>query len=278
MKKACTILFVLLASFITLSHDYWFKADLFILTSGDILKLHLLVGDDLEVELERSFQPHKTLSFDLYTDSGRENLLASDIDTLIPVLTRKVNFDGLGLVSMERDFSYIELTPDDFRNYLEHEFIQDDEKIIAELGNREMERERYARSIKALIKAGERNYCTQKLYKKVLGHNLEIILLNNPYELEDGDQIVVQLLRKGEPLAGKKVMALNKTDKFIEHIQVTDREGKVTFTLDNHGMWVIRSLNLYPCQNCEEVDWESYWASYSFQLVRRLQSSDEYLQ
>jgi hypothetical protein len=29
-------------------------------------------------------------------------------------------------------------------------------------------------------------------------------------------------------------------------------------------MWLIRSVYLRPCKGCKDVDWESYWAAYSF--------------
>ena len=46
----------------------------------------------------------------------------------------------------------------------------------------------------------------------------------------------------------------------------TDARGIARFKLEAEGLWLIRLVHLLPCQECPDVDWESYWASYTFEL------------
>ena len=44
----------------------------------------------------------------------------------------------------------------------------------------------------------------------------------------------------------------------------TDTRGVVRFKLAQSGMWLVRAVYLRPCKGCKDVDWESFWAAYSF--------------
>ncbi len=268
MQKIARIL-IPICLFLTLSaHDYWLEAENYLLKKGETLVLHLLVGGDLDPEIERPLQKEQTLSFQLHTAQGSKDLLASQADSTFPVLKQKVDFEGLGLISMERDFSLISLHDTAFHNYLLHEYLIGVIEQRKKIGHRTEEKERYARAIKALVKSGSNATQGKDLYKKRLGQKLEIILLQNPYELKAGDIIEAQLFYDQQPLTNKPIMALHKDPqgKFSELITYTDEEGKAIFRLKESGFWLIRSLHLYPCENCGEVNWESYWASYSFVL------------
>ena len=59
------------------------------------------------------------------------------------------------------------------------------------------------------------------LYKKVLGHKVELILLQNPFKLKSGESIEVQVLDRGKPLANKMIKALNGDGKKLLSQQKT---------------------------------------------------------
>ncbi len=247
-----------------MSHDYWFEARPFILDPGDTLDLHLLVGDDGHVELERALEKKMTPSFLLVSARGETDLLEEGRDGTRPVLRCVLDRPGLWLVVMERDFSRITLTRQAFMDYLEHEEIADDRRLLQHMGDRAQQRERYARSVKTLVRVrgGENG---TPLYRHVFGHPYELILLDNPYALRGGGTLRVQVLRHGRPAPGKKVMAQHLPESdFRELIAVSDTSGRVTFHLPQGGEWLVRSLDLYPCRGCDTIDWESHWASFSF--------------
>lgn len=264
MKRFLIILFILNQLY---SHDYWLHPRKFILSKGDTLVVHLFVGDKLNREIEREFQKNMTRRFELITDERRFNLIDESKDGEVPVLTKKVDFEGLGLILMERDFAYIELKPEEFSEYLEHENLDDVKKIWEKTGKRKVEKERYSRFLKSLIVSGS-NF-KGEVYKKVFGLKLEIVLLKNPYELSVGDSIEAKILFDGKPLPDKIVMIYNqdlKEGKFTEQKVKTDKDGIVKFKLTSDGFWLIRLVHLLPCNGCKDVNWESFWASFSFEI------------
>ena len=45
----------------------------------------------------------------------------------------------------------------------------------------------------------------------------------------------------------------------------TDSQGVTQFKLERDGLWLIRLVHLIP-SSVDYSDWESYWASYTFEL------------
>jgi hypothetical protein len=262
-----TVLLFALALLLT-SHDYWFSAEKYILKKGDTLTLHLLVGDDLTAEEERVTQRYKTTKFRLHTAGGVENLLPALPDSTLPVLRKKMTFTGLGLISMERNFSKIALPDSQFHRYLIHEYLIDALDAREKPGRKHAtERERYARGLKALVQVGTPS-TTDRTFAKRLGHRLELVPSQNPYLLKPGAQLEARLFFEGKPRAKKVVMALHKEldGKFTELITYTDEEGFARFKLPYRGQWVLRTVHLRPCEGCSDADWESFWTALSFAI------------
>ncbi len=46
----------------------------------------------------------------------------------------------------------------------------------------------------------------------------------------------------------------------------TDAEGMVTVQLDKPGVWMIKAVNIQPIIGDPKALWQSYWASYVFDL------------
>ncbi len=108
----------------------------------------------------------------------------------------------------------------------------------------------------------------------MVGQRLEILLLQNPYLLDPGDDIEVQVLFDGEPLHDKLVKAFHKTGRGVvtKSKARTNQDGIARFRLDEAGPWLIRLVHMLPCAELADLDceedayWESHWASYSFAL------------
>ena len=187
-----------------------------------------------------------------------------------PVLTRSLDFEGTALLTMEHDFFLTALSNEEFLEYLEHEEF--DEKMLLDgMGQRPKQRERFARAFKCLIQVGEKT--NGDVYSQVLGQKIEIVLQQNPYLLDPGDTLDVKVLFEGKPLADKLVKAFNKNSagEISESKARTNAKGFAQFTLDKPGIWMLRFVQLRPCVerssgDCEGIDWESYWTSYTFEL------------
>lgn len=257
-------------------HDIWLLPEQFILSKGDVIIVHQLAGSELDVEMELPVLRTMTPSFSLITSDGSIDLLNElpDIRTqpeVKPVLQRKVDIEGLVLLTMEHAFIHTEFPNEKFSEYLEHEGAET-KTFHDHMERRSSQRERYARTLKSLIHVGET--AEGDLYKQAIGQKLEILLLQNPYLMEPGDSLQVQILFEGKTLTDKRVTALHGDGKQLVSMSTmhTNSEGIAEFTLDRAGFWLIRMVHLLPCSerheqgDCSYVDWESYWTSYSFQL------------
>ena len=273
--RVIVVALFLLPVHVVYPHDVWLLPEQFILSKGDIIIVHQLAGSELDVEVELPVLRRMTPSFSLVTSDGSVDLLIElpDIRTqteVKPVLQRQVDIEGLVLLTMEHAFIHTEFPNEEFLEYLEHEGAET-ETFHDHIERRSSQRERYARTLKSLIRVGET--AEGDLYKQVIGQKLEILLLQNPYLMDPGDDLQVQILFEGKTLADKLVTAFHGDGKQLVSTSTvhTDAQGVAEFTLDRAGFWLIRLVHLLPCserheEDCSYVDWESYWTSYSFQL------------
>ncbi|CUU05753.1 Uncharacterized conserved protein, contains GH25 family domain [Candidatus Kryptobacter tengchongensis] len=263
MKKFLVFLFVFNLVY---SHDYWLHPKKFVLSKEDTLTIHLYVGDKLNIEIEREFQKDMTEKFEIITNDTIINLLPRLQDKSLPVLSEKFELEGLALVAMDRGWAYIELSQKDFEEYIRHEGIENIK--ISKSVKKKVERERYRRYIKSLIMFGDK--VEGEIYKKVLNQRLEIILFKNPFSLKIGDEVEAQVLFEGKPLVNKTVMLYSLVQgKVFEQDVKTDKNGVAKFKINNSGFHLIRLVHLRRCEKCSDADWESFWASFSFEIPQR---------
>lgn len=264
MKKKITGFLFLCFLLGTLSaHEYIMIAHDFILKKGDLLELRLFVADGFNVEFERTLEKDMTKSFVLFSENGETNLLEEGADRDFPILQREIDFEGLGLICMERDYARITMLNEDFLDYLQHDNI---EHISIDQETKTEQTERYSRYIKSLIQSDKK--VQDDLYKKQVGHIFEIVFLNNPYEAKVGDELQIQVFFEGKPLTNKVMTARNRIGSLNPIVQYarTDLEGKCKFFLEREGDWVVHATHMIPCPDPSDSDWESFWTSFSFGL------------
>ncbi len=127
-------------------------------------------------------------------------------------------------------------------------------------------RERYRRCAKTWLagKASERATTP-------LGLPLEIVPLSAP----GADPTVrARVLWNGKPLAGALVKAWRATlgtdAASRDSIGVawsgrTDTRGEITLSMTQPGDWLLSTVHMVPCPDHSEADWESTWASLTFE-------------
>ena len=84
-----------------------------------------------------------------------------------------------------------------------------------------------------------------KLYSKVLGQDLELVLLTNPADVKPGSAVNVQVLLHGKPVPNATVGlthdAFSKEQDTYKFKAQTDAQGKATFTVDAPALWMLRT-------------------------------------
>ncbi len=398
------------------AHDIWLLPERLVLERGDTLVVHLQVGHEFQSELELPIQKELVTRFELITPHGTVDLLSELVDRTMPVLKRKVDFEGLALLVMEHGFTSIELSSAKFAEHLKHEQLKEMEEHRHKRGPRPRERERYARTLTCLVRVGKQlegrritdvdlrylkgmvdvktlvlndtqisddgllalvgltelkwldlsgtavtdaglvhlarltglrmldlgntqvtdaglarlthlrelqelrlngtqvtdvglahikglgnlqtldlgntrvtdagmagfagsdgvTILTDKRTEtharlpamRLLWSKLEIRPVQNPYLLASGDDLDVRILFDAEPLPDQLVWAHNtdSTRRVTTLKARTNANGVARFRLKQKGLWQIRLVHLIPCSEWDNVDWQSYWASYTFKL------------
>ena len=264
-----TVLLLFFLTSVVYSHDIWLLPDRFTLAKDDTLTVRQLAGSELEIEVELEFMRGTTRRFELMTSEESVNLLSEFPDAktqpvVKPVLKRKLDFDGLALLVMDHSFLYDKFSRKKFIEYLEEEGFEL-EKFQDQIGDKSTQVERWARTVKCLVQVGD--VTEGDLHKRKVGQKLEILLLQNPYQLSLGDELEVQVLFDDKPLEDQLVTAFNGDgeQRILTARSHTNAQGIARFNLDRKEFWLIRLVYLMPCPH-PKVDWESYWTSYSFEL------------
>ncbi len=174
-----------------------------------------------------------------------------------------MDFQGQALLAMDHDFFEDAFPQPEFLDHLEREEVSAG-ALRGELGM--LVRERYARSLKCLIRVGPGR--GGDVHRRRLGQRIEIVLLQNPHELDAGARLEAQVWFDGKPLSGQLVRAYRADSKGggDESRTRTDARGIAGFDLERPGVWLIRLVRIQPSPDPSLADWESYWASFCFEL------------
>lgn len=264
MKKLSLIFICLFFATSVFAHEYVLIAYQFLIKKGEMLELHLFVADGFNIQLERPFQKSITKKFELISENGKTDLLEISKDGTLPILTMKVNFTGLGLIHLERDYASNSLTNEKFKSYLKQDNI---ENIKIDDSTKTDQLERYTRYIKTLIQSNPK--LNDTIYKTLVDHNFEIILLQNPYDLEEGDWLQAKVFFMGKLLKNKVITARNRHGNESSSYQYskTDINGICSFKLERQGDWFLHATHMISSLDKKESDWESFWTTFSFGIV-----------
>lgn len=161
--------------------------------------------------------------------------------------------------------NYIELPAPKFEEYLAHESlvsISEWRKTNGEAGK--PGREIYSKYVKAILHTGT----SDVFVTKPVGQTIEFVPMVDPASLKPGDKLTVQILFRGSPAASLHVEASSATGGTVKERQLgrTDREGKIEITLDVTGLWKLHAIRMERRQDTEKADWESFWASLTFEV------------
>lgn len=187
------------------------------------------------------------------------------------VLDFKTAGPGTYVMGVSTTSKIIHLEAKDFNEYLKHDGILE----VLELRKQKNELDKdaselYSKHVKAILQAGDKqtsNYATQ------LGYPVEIVPLQNPYNLSRNDIFKAKILKNGKPLVNQLVYASyegfhrhNDKGSHNELVQTrSDQEGTIQFKLSGTGRWYIRFINMVQLKE-SEMNYESNWATLTFEI------------
>ena len=248
------------------AHDYWLEFQPLAPAPGGELALSLWVGEDFAAHEQKAMQRDRTRVLRHLSAGRDEDLLPRTRDGATPMLKLDLHEPGGHLLAVERRPANISLRARKFNKYLEHEGLRaalDERRRSGERWRRA--RERYTRYLKAFVQVGE---AADGQSLRVLAHRLELVPERDLATVKAGEPLAVRVRFDGGALAGVQVEAFvrDREGKVHGQARTSDAAGRVEFRLGSAGPWLLRTVHMQRCIGCEDAQWESFWAAYSFAL------------
>lgn len=116
-------------------------------------------------------------------------------------------------------------------------------------------KETYRKMAKTFVRVGEP--ATDRSWADPVGMELEIVPEQDPTDIHAGASFPIRVLRGGKGLAGFSLAAVGGGRSST---RTTDAEGRVTFTLDEPGPWLVKGTLLEESR-APDTDWESLFTT-----------------
>jgi hypothetical protein len=188
---------------------------------------------------------------------------ASGDSTFVDV---SVGGSGTYVFGVSTASNLIELTAEEFNEYLEHDGVVDvlEDRRARGIDDQDAV-ERYSKHVKALIQVGNR---TVGEWGEELAYPAEVVPVSNPYATALGDRFVFRVLLDGRTIPGQLVRAGGESpDGTVIPLREarSNAEGLVEFVLDAPGKWFVGFIHMEETAE-EGVDYESNWATLTFEV------------
>ncbi len=261
------------------AHDFWIEPSSFRPAPGDRVSIRLRVGENLQGDpVPRN--PERIERFSSVAASAKAGGKAGEApgeETLPgvpgadPAGWVTPSSPGLLWIVYDTNHASIELDAATFDKYLGEEGLESIREMRTRAGAKPGPvKEIYSRCAKALLSIpGPTSEGSGEGYGQALGLELELIPESNPYTLKPGSTLPVRLLHKGKPLSGALVMALSGAGPDARVAVRTDADGRAALRLERPGPWLVKAVHMLPAPADIAADWESLWASLTFELPER---------
>ncbi|HEX3578303.1 MAG TPA: DUF4198 domain-containing protein [Thermoanaerobaculia bacterium] len=243
------------------AHDFWIEPSTFHPAVGDRVTAALRVGQKLAGDPLPNIPPLID-RFVLRGPAGERPVIGrAGAD---PAGIAFIAEGGLHWIGYQSNPYPVALEAAKFEDYLRDEGL---ERIVdARKKNGQSAapgRERFYRCAKALLDTPG-----AATFDAPLGFTLELVPRTNPYAMKSAGDLPLALTFRGKPLANALVVAMSKTDPEKAVRARTDAKGRVTLPLAHAGFWLIKAVHMEAAPADSGVDWESWWASITFELPK----------
>ncbi|MFQ5527234.1 MAG: DUF4198 domain-containing protein [Thermoanaerobaculia bacterium] len=242
------------------AHDFWIEPSEYRPRTATSVRLDLRVGESFRGKPVARRQNH----IERFVILGPEGELpAAGIEARTPAGFARIDTSTTYVVGYQSRPSAIVLPPARFERYLEHEGL---EVVSAERRRRgESEtagRELFSRCAKTLISAEG----SASGFDARLGCALEIVPESDPAGLGASGFLPVRVLYHGRGIGGVQVAAISKASPDQPIVLRSDTDGLVEIPLAGDGPWLVKAVHMVRTPtDTTGADWESFWASLTFE-------------
>jgi uncharacterized GH25 family protein len=255
---------VLIAA-VTTAHDTWIMPMASEVQPGGLLALNMTSGMSFPA-LDHAIAPDRLQAAQLRVGTKSYEILERVAGKSALELRIHPPTAGLGTVWVESRPKFIELKPEQVKEYLEE--IGAGATIGKEWnakGPGRQWRENFTKHAKTFVRVGEP--IDDRSWAEPVGMALELTPEADPTALRIGDVLTVRLLENGRPLPDFPVGLVAAAAK-NGSLQKTDAHGRVSFRLDRDGWWLLRATHVERSAK-PGLDWESHFTTLTFRTGRK---------
>jgi uncharacterized GH25 family protein len=247
------------------AHDFWIEPSAFRPAIAQRVAVRLRVGQEFKGDpVPRD--PGLLKRFVLVGPGG-ETAVAG-VPNTEPAGFLSIPAPGLYTIAYTSNPEPVQLDAKKFNDYLSQEGLETIRELRAQRGQSDApDREIFSRCAKALVLAGGGEAAAG--WNRELGMRLELVPGDNPYMLTGSQILPVRLLYDGKPLQGALVTAFTKERPEAKISARSDARGRVALKIDRPGTWLVKSVHMIPASRESGADWESFWASLTFEVPGR---------
>jgi hypothetical protein len=246
------------------AHEFWLMPERFTAEPGDRIALGLRVGTGWPGEvLVRDGR--RQVRFAWVDGQGEVSVGGRPGDD--PAGTLQARTSGPAWAVYRSPPSFLVLDAEPFEAYLRDEGLEPVVEARRQRGQSQLPgREAYSRCAKSLVQIGlDPAGSPAGLVSRPLGLALELVPVDDPRRPAADGTIRVQLLFRGQPLAGALVKALPRAADGQRVLTRTDERGIATLRLAQPGVWLLNAVHMIPAPVALGADWESLWSSLTFE-------------
>ncbi len=234
------------------AHDLYLMPQKFRPAAGEAILISAHTGDSFPLS-EQPVDPARLTS--LPTNEWR--MLGKATHATTQVQTGSQYF---GVFTKPR---FLELEPAKFIDYLKEEGLTTQLEAYKKMTGKS--REMYSKFAKTYVVAGQPN----GNFAKPLGLKIEIVPQADPANLKPGDELPVLLLLDGKPIADIQMEIATSRDPRSKSVLTkagrTDAKGLLSIPVPTSGKIRLHAVAMKQVK-AETHDWESYWASLTFEV------------
>jgi uncharacterized GH25 family protein len=239
------------------AHEFWIEPDAFQTAPGQHVALTLKVGQEFAGETV-PYIPERIVKFVRSAPDGEHTIggVLGD-DPAGQFTATAAGRYSIALVT--RPYEVIFDTGEEFESYLHKEGLERNlatHRARYKPGTKILET--YFRCAKTLITVGG---TSSESPDRALGLPLELVT-----ESLTGREARLRLLYQSRPLEGALVLFLNRAEPKKRFTARTDAEGRVSATLPRAGVWLVNSVHMLKAPFYAREDWNSLWASVTFEV------------
>ena len=265
MRKVLLFAAVVIASAPLAAHDLLFRLDNYFVEPG--AKVTVPVFNGTFVKSSNAVTRDRLADLSLIGPDGRQAIDRQNWTQVEPQSTVTVTVGRTGTYVLGAAVAprLIDMTAEEFNAYLKEDGI---EQALAErTANGKLNqaaKERYAKYVKALIQVGDARSAT---FNTILGHQAELVPINNPYFLRAGGTFEVRAFVKGKPLPRYAIYAggFDGKAEIPQQRMVTDEQGVARVQLTRAGAWYVKFIHMEEVTDGTATH-ESRWATVSFAI------------